>query len=800
MSKKEGYHICVRNLFLYLCSGHPLSKHLILLRMKTFLVSLLCMFALCTTLSADEWGDARWISAPDQHADSINSWTVFRRDISLNKQPSEAIAHIAVDSKYWLWINGKLIIFEGGLKRGPSPQDTYYDEINLAPYLKKGKNQIALLVWYFGKNGFSHKSSGKSGLLFSLKAGNIQLISDSNWQCRLHPAYQTTGKPFPNYRLPESNIRFDAKADIPGWQTVDAGEYALISAKELAAAGDAPWNKLVKRPIPFWKDFGVKEVEYTRKSGEKVDTIVASFPYNLQMTPVLDITDPKGGNLVQISTDHSVAGGAINIRAEYVTKQGRQNYESLGWMNGEKLILVLPHEVIVDKLAYRETGYDTEPSGRFSCDDDFYMRFWEKGLRTIYVNMRDTYFDCPDRERAQWWGDVVLLMGECFYTYSPSVHALMYKGIHELANWQKPNGSLYAPVPSGNYDSELPGQSLASIGRYGFWNYYMNTGDEQTIRDVYLAVKKYLNIWTLDSTGLTDVRKGGWMWGDWGDNRDIRMLYAGWHYLALDAAAHMADLLDYPQDATQYRQAMEQIKKGFNLCWNGYAYRHPSYQQETDDRVQALAVICGIADESKYERILSLFKSQKHASPYMEKYVMEALFVMGQGNYGLERAKERFASMVNHPGHSTLFEGWDIGEKGFGGGTVNHAWSGGPLTVISQYLCGVAPLKPAYQLFKIEPSPASFKKASIEISTVKGIVASSFDIAEDVCTMHIVVPQKTEALLYLPVQRRSDIYINGKAVSEKQYSAKVEQKKEGKEACLLKPGKYSVNVPAGIFK
>lgn len=20
-----------------------------------------------------------------------------------------------------------------------------------------------------------------------------------------------------------------------------------------------------------------------------------------------------------------------------------------------------------------------------------------------YVNMRDIYFDCPDRERAQWW-------------------------------------------------------------------------------------------------------------------------------------------------------------------------------------------------------------------------------------------------------------------------------------------------------------------------------------------------------------------------------------------------------------
>lgn len=26
---------------------------------------------------------------------------------------------------------------------------------------------------------------------------------------------------------------------------------------------------------------------------------------------------------------------------------------------------------------------------------------------------------------------------------------------------------------------------LAAVGRYGFWNYYMNTGDLETIRRVY---------------------------------------------------------------------------------------------------------------------------------------------------------------------------------------------------------------------------------------------------------------------------------------------------------------------------
>ena len=34
--------------------------------------------------------------------------------------------------------------------------------------------------------------------------------------------------------------------------------------------------------------------------------------------------------------------------------------------------------------------------------------------------MRDNYMDCPDRERAQWWGDEVNELGEAFYALSPS--------------------------------------------------------------------------------------------------------------------------------------------------------------------------------------------------------------------------------------------------------------------------------------------------------------------------------------------------------------------------------------------
>lgn len=751
---------------------------------------MLCFFLL---FFSDICAQPRWITTAEQDANQPNTWIVFRKDVTLKKAPSVAMTRIAADSKYWLWINGELAVFEGSLKRGPNPNDTYYDEIDLAPYLKKGANKIALLLWYFGKEGFSHKDSGKAGVIFDMNAGKEQIISDASWLSRIHPAYETALEPSPNWRLPESNIRFVAGRDIAGWQTAAYGQASgFAPSHEIGAWGDAPWNALVKRPIPFWKDFGIKEARFEKTENEEEVVYTAYLPYNMQMTPIIDVTDTKGNTKLFMETDHLNGGSQINLRAEYITDKGNRKYESLGWLNGQKIIIrhAKGADVQINKISYRETGYDATPEGTFSCNSDFYMKFWEKGLRTLYVNMRDTYFDCPDRERAQWWGDVVVLMGESFYTYSTSTHALMKKAIHELVDWQRNDSTLFSPVPAGNYKDELPAQMLASIGQYGFWNYYMNTGDKQTMADVYPHVKKYLGIWQLDDTGLTVYRAGGWSWGDWGRNIDIRLILAGWHYLALKSAAQMADLLGYPEDAVAYRAIMEQVKQAYNKCWNGYAYRHPEYQKETDDRVQALAVISGIAEEDKYDRIFEVLKTQWHASPYMEKYVMESLFKMGHGEYALERVEKRFAPMVNDENYTTLFEDWRVG--GSGGGSTNHAWSGGTLTVISQYLCGVSPLEPGYKVFKIAPDPASFKTASISIPSVAGTIKSEFENNQDSFVLKVMVPAKARAVVCLPQSAGRNVLINGKKPTKSQCEVAAKYRAADKQCYLLPAGEYMI--------
>jgi hypothetical protein len=89
---------------------------------------------------------------------------------------------------------------------------------------------------------------------------------------------------------------------------------------------------------------------------------------------------------------------------------------------------------------------------------------------------------------------------------------------------------------------------LASIGEYGFWNYYRYTGDSALIAEVYPAIKKYLALWKIDEHHLVKHRAGGWMWHDWGQNIDVELLDNAWYYLAMKGLCKMAYLLGLEED------------------------------------------------------------------------------------------------------------------------------------------------------------------------------------------------------------------------------------------------------------
>ncbi len=194
--------------------------------------------------------NTKWIWKKGENGE--NTWMCFVKKVRLEEAPREAVAQIAVDSKYWLYLNGELAVFEGGVKRGPDRNSLYYDELDLAGRLQKGDNTIAILVCYFGKDGFSHLDSKKGGLLFECNIDRRVISSDRSWKMKKHPAYVEAdpADEKSNFRLAESNIYFDATRDMPGWYLPDFDTSNWEQADEVDEVAEEVRGKLHKRNIP----------------------------------------------------------------------------------------------------------------------------------------------------------------------------------------------------------------------------------------------------------------------------------------------------------------------------------------------------------------------------------------------------------------------------------------------------------------------------------------------------------------------------------------------------------------------
>ena len=694
------------------------------------------------------WSDAKWIWIDGEYGE--NTWVNFRKTFMINTVPEKASAHIAADTKYWLWINGEPAVFEGGLKRGPSRHGTYYDEIDIARWLRKGENTVAALVWYFGKSGFSHLSSKKGGFLFEAEVSGTVLSSNASWRVMKNPAYISADKNDcpPNFRLPEPNVYYDAAKAAEGWYLpgFDAGEWGY--ADVVGIPGEGVWGKLTERCIPMFKDYGLREYlnssEYEGFTPDRDTILEMCLPHNAQITPYLKITAPEGKKICVRSSRFEAEPEAVkSVMGVYYTREGIQEYESVGWISGERISYSIPAGVTILSLKYRETGYDTGFTGNFECNDLFLNSLWQKSLRTLYITMRDSFMDCPDRERAQWWGDVNVEMQMMMYCLDDRARLLYKKGVDAMAQWEAESGYMLTVVPTGTDEFDLPFQNLAGI--WGFWHYYEYTGDVEIPRRAYEMSKRYVFGFDLGSDGLVIHKKGSWDWADWGENADIAPMENAWYYMALTACRNMASLLGAFADIPLYDQRLASIRTSYDgRFWRERYYYDWTANGQPDDRANALAALSGLADREKYESLREIILSRENASPYMEKYVLDALCQMGYVSDALKRIKKRYRQMVESP-CSTLWEYWDMG------GTLNHAWSGGPLVTMSKYVAGIRPLDTAYSTFEIKPEMCDLTQVKCTVPSICGDIRLELERTVSRINMNVTIPKNTTAFVYLPL-------------------------------------------------
>lgn len=698
-----------------------------------------------------------------------DSYVAFRKTFTLEQAVPTATAFISAADKYVLWVNGELVVLDGSLKRGPTPYDSYYDTVELTN-LKQGENTIALLVAFNGRSGDGSivpvlvdeegDEYTQAGLIFELDAGGTTICSDSSWKAARHTGYKnrvTAGADYPGYSqssmLAERNVYFDARDDLGDFMAEGYNDSEWEDATPVSKAGDLPFGDLYSamiQPIRFQDivDFS-NSADYVGTPLTQDTTLVLDLPGNIQFTPYFELEAPAGKKLTFYTDTYTDKQELPNFKDTYVTAEGAQCYENYPWRSGSKLIIEAEAGVTFTRLGYRASGFNGEQAGSFTSSDPGLDQLWQESLNTLAICMRDTYMDCPERERGPYMGDASNEIDAALYSYDQGGLDLTKKAILACVAWTGADGAIPSRAPSVK-PQEIPNQSL--IFMTSVYHYWLHSGDRETAEAYCNAFLNYLRLVEMEN-GLPVYRDGSWTWDDWGDRIDTRLLQTGIYYYALNVTKSLADDLGITEGTEFLAERMDSMREN----WRAVYYTEEGFKSPdskyVDDRANAMLALSGLAGEKDWPLITDVIMSTYQASPFIEKYVLEALCAMGRVDLALQRMRDRYAPMLKDE-YDTLWETFD-GETG----TVNHGWTAAPLYILSKYAAGIRPTQAGFEAYEIAPGN-ELDSFHCTVWTPKGEITAELETAAAEKTLTVTAIDAAGTII-VPEGMGTDFIVSG---------------------------------------
>ncbi|MCA9839904.1 MAG: family 78 glycoside hydrolase catalytic domain, partial [Trueperaceae bacterium] len=262
-----------------------------------------------------------------------NCFVYFRKSFDIAADVKEAITHISADGRYQLFVNGQFV------GRGPArcdPAFQYYDSYDIAPYLQKGANVIAVLGHSYGQNmawyqlpRHEHAQRFACGGIFVqsdvITDGNtIYIDSDESWRYLEAYAWQqdTSAGAVGFVEI------YDARLAALGWQTLDFDDSGWPTATLLKSPGRPrtpmvrPFPHMVARDIPHLLErpqsaaslHRCGEVTEVPTSATLPQQIGAEAIYELKDCQVEGLSNLLGAGETKIRT---VAGKAVAIVLDF---------------------------------------------------------------------------------------------------------------------------------------------------------------------------------------------------------------------------------------------------------------------------------------------------------------------------------------------------------------------------------------------------------------------------------------------------------------------------------------------------
>ena len=680
----------------------------------------------------------------------------FRKTFALDAKPASFVVHLSADNRYRFYVNGTSVCL------GPARGDLFhwrFETVDIAPYLRPGKNVVAAVVWNFGLLKPWAQVSLRTGLIVQGDSPREQGVNtDGTWKVLQDRAYAPSDVAparIDQFMVVGPGERIDGSAYPWGWQETDFDDSGWPQAGLIGkgvpygVGTDVDWW-LVPRNIPLMEEIPQRIAAVRRTQGVAVAPAFLAgrapieIPANTRAVvlfdqscetnayPQLQVSGGRGsairliynealfdrngakGNRGEI--DGREAGGESDV---FLPDGGADRRFTTLWFRTyryiEMTIETAAEPLIVHDFHGDFTGYPFRERGAFSCDDPRLSDIWTAGWRTARLCAYETYFDCPYYEQMQYVGDTRIQALVSLYVAGDD---RLVRNAIELFDLSR--------IPEGLTQSRVPSSKPQIITTFSlFWidmvhDYWMQRDDPAFIEARLMGIEAVLDWFEKHGDAKTGMLGGlpYWSFVDWPDQwpwDPVRGLGGQPDGAAeggssivtlqlacsLDHAAEVFDAFGRKDAAAHYRERARALKAAtLRHCWDESRrlLADTPARKAFSQHANVMAVLSGCVKGEEARALMERVNTEPGLTPctqYFRFYLLRAMKAAGLG--------DRYVSMLQ-PWHEMLARGLTtFAERPDPTRSDCHAWSASPLYEFLATVCGIEPASPGFKTVRIEP-------------------------------------------------------------------------------------------------
>lgn len=739
---------------------------------------------------------APWIALPSANVTEYGVYH-FRKSFDLEKVPEKLLIHVSADNRYNLFVNGERVCY------GPAKGDMLsykYDVIDIAGFLKPGKNVLAALVYNGGKDKALSFISAQTAFMLRSELSEFEMLNTSSgWKVFKNPAYKVISyqemlfmeRWFYGFYACGGGDDVDGKLYPWGWEQVDFDDSSWLVPEQLSFEGKAPWN-LVPRNIAFMDKHREQPARIRKVEGVNISpgnwdgqsklsipafttaSILVDFDVFTMGYP--EITVDGGANSSLKIKYAEALYEEVNLKAhrdsvsdltmfgvwDVFRSDGKavRTFRPL-WKRAFRYVelQIETKDQPLDILSFENeySGYPYPEMGTFISDSPRLNEIFLMSQRTLRMCSGETYYDTPFYEQLSYGGDNRPIAA--ISTYNSSDDRLLREVLRLYPQSVNKETGLFKSAYPSRFTFDMGGWSMAWIQTLR--DYYSLRGDSAFIRPFVKDMEGVLGFYERhldEKTGLIgSVRNQSFI--DWSitkgsipranEQKEIKqsVLLTLYYAHTLDCAVWMFRQLGLEKKAEHWEAISRGRKKAVSTsCWDEekQLYRDYPDQQIFSQHTNLFAILCDMGTpEEQVEllnRILTFQDFDEMASSYFSFFLFKAMQETGQEDLFLDHLDFWYTFLDR--GHTTC------GETGFASHDRSdcHAWSAHPAYYLLSSVCGIKPANIGFSKVRITPHLGELKTLKASMPHPKGPIEVSYELKKGKLHAIVLLPGNMEGV------------------------------------------------------